>query len=157
MTTPSMRDHARKIGETSNRTLVALDKLILDLNLDAGDPVAAVLEVQREVVLSFGRLSETMAEVGEVQHDVFKLPEVRDAMRQSAEMGVEMAFQHMASKMRRRTWLHSCILVAAMVVGGIAGVTGFTMGSRHTLSPVVADCLQKGAQPTPGGDRCVRI
>ena len=157
MTTPSMRDHARKIGETSNRALVALDKLILDLSLDPGDPMAAVLEVQREVILSFGRLSETMAEVGEVQNNVFKLPEVQDAMQQAAEMGVEMAFQHMDSKMRRRMWLHSCILVAAMVLGGIAGVTGFTMGSRHMPSTSVADCLQTGAQLTPGGDRCARI
>lgn len=153
MTEPSVPDHARTIRETTNCALAALDVLIRKLNLDAGDPMAAILEVQREVILSLGRLSETVAEVAEVQNDVLKSPEMRDAMRQAAEMGAEAGFQQVAGEMRRRTWLHSCILVAGMVVGGIAGVTGFAMGSNHALSTMVADCLQKGAQLTSGGDR----
>lgn len=158
MTKPSVPDYARTIRETSNGALAALDMLILELNLDAGDPIATILEGQREVILSLGRLSETVAEVGEVQNDVLKSPEMRDAMKQAAEMGAESGFKHVASEMRRRTWLHSCILVAGMaVMGGIAGVIGFNMGSKHELSTMVADCLQEGAQLTPGGDRVCAV
>ena len=86
MTTFSIPDHARTLRETSSCALAALDELILNLGLKADNPIATILEAQREVLLSLGRLSEVMAEVGEVQSDVLKSPE-RPSDREAVRFG----------------------------------------------------------------------
>lgn len=144
--------------EAANRALAAVDTLVRDLGLGPGHPVAAALELQREVIFSISRLGELVAEVGEAQSNALESPEMRAALQKGAEMGADAGFRHVASQMRRRAVLHSLILGAGMaVLGGIALAVGFSAGSRHELRAMVVDCLHNGAELTPAGERVCAV
>lgn len=158
MTTSSFPDCARAIREITHGGLAVLDTLIRNLKLSPSDPVAAVLEVQREIFLSLGRLSELVAEVGEHQNSALESPEFRAAVQEGAKAGADTGFKDVARAMRRRSLLHGCILGAGMaVLGGISVATGFTMGTKHEIRTIVLDCLRNGAQLTPEGERVCAV
>ncbi len=158
MTTPDLPDCARAIRETTHGALAMLDTMISKLELSPSDPVAAVMEVQREIFLSLGKISELVAEVGEHQNSALMSPEFRDALKDGAKLGADTGFKDVAREMRRRSMVHAFILgVGVAVLGGISFATGFTMGTKHEIRTIVLDCLRDGAQLTPEGDRVCAV
>ena len=158
MTASSLPDFARAIRETADSTLAVLDTLIHKLKLSPSDPMAVVLELQRECIVSLGRLGELVAEVGEYQSSALRSPEMRAALAEGAKTGADTGFKEVARAMRRRSMLHGCILGAGMaVLGAISVATGFTMGTKHEIRTIVLDCLRDGAQLTPEGERVCAV
>jgi len=153
MTELGLSHLSEKMLEAADCAISAVDTLIRDLGFGPGHPVAVALEAQREIIFSLGRLGAFMAEVGEVHNNVLGSPEMRASMQEGAEKGAEAGFKHVASEMRRRTLLHSVILVAGMLVFGVMGLRiGFNMGRNHELTTMVADCFHPAAL-TPTGER----
>ncbi len=77
MTDRSIPGLARPVREAADRTLAALDAVVRHLKVRPGSPEAGMLEAQREIILSLGRLSELVAEVGESQSDILASPSTR--------------------------------------------------------------------------------
>ena len=158
MTKSHLSDFAGAMHEAVDRSLAAMDMLVRELNLPRGSPVAVALEAQREIILSLGRLSELVAEVGESQSDILASPEMKAALERGARMGADAGFKEVASAMRRRAFLNGCILAAGMaMLGGIAGAAGFTEGSKHELRTLVADCLRHETPLAPDGERICAV
>lgn len=158
MTAFNDSDFARAMRDATDGAPAAMDVLVRDLKLSPGHPIAVALEAQREIILSLGRLSELVAEVRASQAEALESPELRAALAQGAEIGADAGFKHVAGEMRRRTLLGACMLAAGMVVlGGIAITTGFTMGSKHELRTLVADCLRHGTPLTLDGERVCAV
>jgi len=158
MTKRSVPDLARPVREATDRTLAALDAVVRHLKARPDSPEAAMLEAQREIILSLGQLSELVAEVGESQGDIFTSSQREAAIRQGVRLGVEEGFKEVTGEMRRHTRFQNFLLAAGMLVlGGVAATAGFIAGSEHEFKIIVANCLRDGAQLTPGGERVCAI
>lgn len=156
MTNHQPPDFFGAMREATNNALAAIDMLARKAR--PGSPEIAALEAQREIILSLGRLSEMVAEVGESQSNILEAPRVKAALTQGARMGAEAGFKEVAGEMRRRTLLYGCILVAGMAaLGGIGVAAGFAMGKEYEFRTLVADCLRKGVQLTPEEGRVCSV
>ena len=108
MTKSPLPDFAGAMREAVDRSLAAMDVLVRELNVRPDSPVAVALEAQREIILSLGRLSELVAEVGETQSDILESPQAKAALERGARMGADAGFKEVAGEMRRRTFLYGC-------------------------------------------------
>jgi len=158
MTELSRSHLSETMREATDCAITAVDALIRDLAFGPSHPIAVALEAQREIIFSFGRLSAIVAEVSEAQNSALGSPEMMAAIREGGVEGAEAGFRHVASEMRRRTLLHSVILVAGMLVfGGMGLRIGFTMGRNHELTTMVADCLRSGSLTPTGARACAAL
>lgn len=141
-----------------DHALMAMDVMVRDLNIRPNTPMAAAVEAQREIILSLGRLSELVAEVGETQRDFLHSPEIQAAILDGARKGADMGFKDVAYEMRRRSTIFVFIVILSIVLlGGTAGTAGFVLGGKYQFRTLVADCLQKGVGLTPRGERVCAI
>jgi len=148
---------SESMREATDCAITAVDALIRDLGLRPSHPIAVALEAQREIIFALGRLGAIVGEVSEAHNDALVSPTMMAAVREGGEQGAEAGFKHVASEMRRRTLLHSVILVAGMFAFGGMGMTiGFTAGRNHELTTIAADCLHSGSL-TPAGARACSV
>ena len=152
MTQSELPKFAEAMREATDRALAVADMLVRDLRLGSNHPFATVLELQREIILSLGKLSEIVAEVGEQQTSFLDSPEMKAAIHEGVMMGAQAGLQQVASEMRRRTVLHLCLVAATVVLGAVALNVGFTMGSSHRLASMAGDCLRQRAELTPASE-----
>jgi len=145
--TESGQSHlSETMREATDSAITAVDTLIRDLGLGPSHPIAVALEAQREIIFSLGRLGAIVGEVSEAHNSALGSPEMMAAIREGGEQGAEAGFKHVASEMRRRTLLHSVILVAGMLAFGGMGLTvGFAAGRDHELTAIDAYCLHSGS------------
>jgi len=158
MTESGRSPTSETMREAADCAIMAVDTLIRDLGLGPGHPISVALEAQREIIFSLGRLGAIVAEASEAHNSALGSPEMMAAIREGGVEGAEAGFKHVASEMRRRTLLHSVILVAGMLVfGGMELRIGFTMGRNHALTTMVADCFHPEALTPTGKLVCAAL
>lgn len=152
MAESNMPKFVKEMRKAADCAVAAMDVLVRDLRLSPDHPVAEVVELQREIILSLSRLSEIEAELGERQTTFLDSPEMMAAIHEGIERGARDGLKLVAREMRRRTVLHLCLVAGMVVLGSVAFNVSFTMGSRHKLAAMAADCVRHQVELTPAGD-----
>ena len=170
MTETARRDFLGAMRRATDGALLAMDRLVREMNFRPGSSGAVTLEAQREIILAVATMGELVAEVRQNQEEFFTSPEFSAMVERAMRTGADRAFKEAAGQTRRRPTHFAAVIISAVIfLGGMsikavydmvydsAYKTAYSAGYNTALMTTMADCANDPRPMAPARERACAL